>query len=44
MNNGITGGQGYFEMEFNRYDVVPVSAAQKVIVAAAKNKETEKED
>ena len=40
----ITGGQGYFEMEFNRYDVVPVSAAQKVIVAAAKNKETEKED
>lgn len=40
----ITGGQGYFEMEFNRYDVVPASVAQKVIAASAKNKEAEKED
>ena len=40
----ITGGQGYFEMEFNRYDVVPANVAQKVIAAGAKNKEAEKED
>jgi elongation factor G len=40
----ITGGQGFFEMEFNRYDVVPTNVAQKVVAAAAKNKEAEKED
>ena len=40
----ITGGQGWFEMEFNRYDVVPSNVAQKVIAAAAKEREAEKED
>ena len=37
----MTGGQGSFEMEFNRYEVVPSSVAQKVIAEAQKNKKDE---
>jgi elongation factor G len=39
-----TAGQGSFEMEFNRYEVVPSNVAQKVVAAAAKDKEKDKED
>jgi len=35
----MTAGQGTFEMEYNRYEVVPQSVAQKVIAAAAKEEE-----
>jgi elongation factor G len=34
----ITGGQGSFSMEFDRYDIVPSNVAQKVIAEAAKNR------
>jgi elongation factor G len=37
----MTGGQGTFEMDFCRYDVVPSNVAQKVIAAAQKRKEEE---
>lgn len=37
----MTGGQGSFEMEFCRYDVVPQNIAQKVIAAAVHEKEEE---
>ena len=37
----MTAGQGSFEMEFCRYEQVPSSVAQKVIAAAAKEKEEE---
>ncbi len=40
----ITGGRGSFEMEFNRYDVVPANVAQKVIAEAAKNKQHQQEE
>jgi elongation factor G len=40
----MTGGQGTFEMEFSRYDVVPSNVAQKVIAAAAANKKKEDEE
>lgn len=40
----MTGGRGSFEMEFSRYDIVPSNIAQKIIAAAAANKEKEKED
>jgi elongation factor G len=40
----MTGGQGTFEMEYSRYDVVPSNVAQKVIAAAAANKKKEEED
>lgn len=39
----MTGGQGSFEMELCRYDVVPSNVAQKVIAAAGKQKEEEEE-
>jgi elongation factor G len=39
----MTGGRGAFELAFARYDVVPSSVAQKIIAAAAKNKEEEQE-
>jgi len=39
----MTGGQGAFEMEFSRYDIVPSNIAQKIIAAAAKQKEDEEE-
>jgi elongation factor G len=37
----MTGGQGSFEMEFARYDIVPSNVAQKIIAAAEKHKEEE---
>jgi elongation factor G len=37
----MTAGQGTFEMEFCRYDIVPSGVAQKVIAAAVKHKEEE---
>jgi elongation factor G len=40
----MTGGRGSFEMEFNRYDIVPSNIAQKVIAEAQKNKKEEKEE
>ena len=39
----VTAGQGTFEMDFNRYDIVPSNVAQKVIAAAAKDKKEEEE-
>jgi translation elongation factor EF-G len=39
----MPGGRGAFELAFARYDVVPSSVAQKIIAAAAKNKEEEQE-
>jgi elongation factor G len=35
----ITGGQGYFTMEFSHYDVVPAHIAEAVIADAQKEKE-----
>ncbi|MFH0880115.1 MAG: elongation factor G [Lentisphaerota bacterium] len=35
----ITAGRGSFEVEFNRYDVVPSMVAQKIIAEAQKNKQ-----
>jgi elongation factor G len=40
----MTGGQGSFEMEFVRYDVVPGSVAQKVIAAAAKDRKPDEDE
>jgi len=34
----ITGGQGSFVMTFDRYDVVPLNVAQKIIAEAAKHR------
>lgn len=39
----MTGGRGSFEMSFARYDVVPSSVAQKIILAAAKTKEEDQD-
>lgn len=40
----MTGGRGSFDMEFNRYDVVPANVAQKIVAEAAKNKQAETEE
>jgi translation elongation factor EF-G len=40
----MTAGQGTFEMEFSRYDIVPSNVAQKVIAASAKNKQVVEEE
>ena len=40
----MTGGRGSFEMEFNRYEIVPSNVAQKIIAEAAKNKQAEVEE
>ncbi len=40
----ITGGQGSFEMNFCRYDVVPSNVAQKIIAAAAADRKKEEEE
>ncbi|MBR6022969.1 MAG: elongation factor G, partial [Kiritimatiellae bacterium] len=40
----MTGGRGSFEMEFNRYDIVPSNVAQKIIAEAAKNKAEEEDE
>jgi translation elongation factor EF-G len=37
----MTGGQGAFEMEFARYDIVPSNIAQKIIASVEKEKEEE---
>ena len=36
---GLTGGEGYYSVEFSHYDVVPGNIAQQVIAAAAKAKQ-----
>jgi elongation factor G len=40
----ITGGQGSFTLDFDRYDIVPSNVAQKVIAEAAKNRKDEEEE
>jgi elongation factor G len=40
----ITGGQGSFTMDFDRYDIVPSNVAQKIIAEAAKHRTHEEED
>jgi elongation factor G len=37
----LTGGEGFFTMEFSRYDVVPSNIAQQVIAQQSKKKEEE---
>ena len=37
----MTGGRGYFTMEFDHYEVVPSHLAQEVIAAHAKEKKEE---
>jgi len=37
----MTGGQGSFEMEFSRYDIVPSNIAQKIIAESDRQKEEE---
>lgn len=37
----ITGGQGSFDMEFSRYEVVPANIAQKVVTETQKHKQEE---
>lgn len=40
----ITGGQGSFTMDFDRYDIVPSNVAQKIIAEAAKHRKEDEED
>ena len=40
----ITGGRGSFEMEYDRYDIVPSNVAQKIIAEAQKNKKVVEEE
>ena len=40
----ITGGQGSFTMDFDRYDIVPSNVAQKIIAEAAKHRKEEEEE
>ncbi len=40
----ITGGQGSFTMDFDRYDIVPSNVAQKIIAEAAKHRKADDED
>ena len=40
----LTGGQGSFTLEFDRYDIVPSNVAQKVIAEAAKDRKDDDED
>jgi elongation factor G len=40
----ITGGQGSFTMDFDRYDIVPANVAQKIIAEAAKHHKEEDAD
>jgi len=40
----ITGGQGSFTMDFDRYDIVPANVAQKIIAEAAKHRKEEVEE
>ncbi len=40
----ITGGQGSFTMDFDRYDIVPSNVAQKIIAEAAKHRKDEDDE
>ncbi|NWG06224.1 MAG: elongation factor G [Chloroflexi bacterium] len=40
----ITGGRGYFTMEFDHYDIVPTNIAQPIIEAHKKEMEAKKEE
>lgn len=40
----ITGGQGSFIMDFDRYDIVPANVAQKIIAEAAKHRKDDVDD
>ena len=40
----ITGGQGSFTMDFDRYDIVPSNVAQKIIAESAKHHKDDDED
>jgi len=40
----ITGGQGSFTMDFDRYDIVPSNVAQKIIAEAAKHRKDDEDD
>ena len=40
----ITGGRGYFAMDFDHYDVVPANVAQPIIEAHKKEMEAKKEE
>ncbi len=40
----ITGGQGTFTLDFDRYDIVPSNVAQKIIAEAAKHRKEDEED
>jgi len=37
----ITGGRGSFEMEFDRYDIVPANVTQKIVAESKKGKQEE---
>jgi len=37
----ITGGQGSFELEFSRYDVVPANVTQKIVAESKREEEEE---
>jgi len=40
----ITGGRGYFTMDFDHYDVVPTHLAQPIMEAHKKEMEAKKEE
>ena len=40
----ITGGRGYFSMEFDRYDIVPQHLAAPIMEAHKKEMEAKKEE
>jgi len=40
----MTGGRGSFEMEFNRYDIVPSNVTQKIVSDAEKRKQGQEEE
>jgi elongation factor G len=40
----ITGGRGYFTMEFDHYEVVPTNLAAEIIEAHKKELEAKKEE
>ena len=40
----ITGGRGYFTMDFDHYDVVPTNVAMPIIEAHKKEMEAKKEE
>ncbi len=39
----LTGGEGYFSMEFSHYEIVPPHVQQNIVAAAKKSQEEEKE-